>query len=66
MSHGTHVHGGTGAAPAGHLPFSPTEVASFHAEDRKAAAGIIGLMVGIFLIGIGLYLTVCYVCYTWA
>jgi hypothetical protein len=61
MSHHTHHHGSTASVAAGGLPFSPAEVASFHAEDRKAAAGIIGLMVGIFLLGIALYLAVCFI-----
>lgn len=40
------------------LPFSEAEVQALHGDDRKAAAIIIGLMSGIFLIGITLYVIV--------
>ncbi len=55
MAHQPHQHG---SSPA--LPFTPAEVELFHAEDRKAATAIIGLMTGIFTIGVCLYLIVCY------
>ena len=41
------------------LPFSPADIDSFHADDKKAAAAIVGLMVGIFTIGFLGYLAVC-------
>jgi hypothetical protein len=47
-------------APSTASPFTPTDVAMFQREDRKAAAAIIGLMVSIFLMGICLYLIVCW------
>ena len=40
-------------------PFTPTEVALFQSEDRNAATAMIGLMVGIFMIGIAIYTVVC-------
>lgn len=46
--------------PPGVAPFTPTDVALFQREDRSAAAAVIGLMASIFVMGIGLYLIVCY------
>jgi hypothetical protein len=40
--------------------FSSTEVDGFQADDRRAAAAIVGLMVGIFTLGLIGYLGVCY------
>jgi hypothetical protein len=64
MSETPHAHGeaccNAPAPPGLQLPFTPAEIALFQAEDRKAATAIIGLMLTIFLIGIGLYLIVCY------
>ena len=45
---------------AAEMPFSPAEVATFQSEDRSAATAMIGLMAGIFLIGIAIYSIVCY------
>lgn len=39
-------------------PFTPAEIASFHAEDRAAARNIVLLMLVIFLIGVTLYTVV--------
>ncbi|HLJ94747.1 MAG TPA: hypothetical protein VKU02_16285 [Gemmataceae bacterium] len=40
--------------------FTPAEVEAFQADDRSAATAIVGLMVGIFTIGLFGYLGVCY------
>jgi Flp pilus assembly pilin Flp len=40
--------------------FTPTEVEALRADDRSAAAAIVGLMVGIFTLGLIGYLGVCY------
>jgi Flp pilus assembly pilin Flp len=39
--------------------FSPSEVEAFRADDRNAAAAIVGLMAGIFTLGLIGYLGVC-------
>ena len=49
----THAH-----APAKN-PFTPAEWEKFEADDRHAAALIIGLMAVIFTIGLVLYLYIC-------
>jgi hypothetical protein len=41
------------------LPFSPVDIDSFHADDKRAAAAIVGLMVGIFTLGLIGYFGVC-------
>jgi hypothetical protein len=47
------------AAPAGdHHIFTPGEVEVFKAEDRGAAAAIVGIMVSIFTLGLIGYLAV--------
>lgn len=56
--HGTHTHDNPAHGPA--TPFTPAETTEFHAQDRSAATAIVGLMVGIFLIGVVLYLGVIY------
>jgi hypothetical protein len=58
MSHGTHADHGSGSTATAN--FSPAEVETFHAEDRSAATAIVGLMVGIFAMGLVGYLVVCY------
>ena len=40
--------------------FSPTELAAFRQADTQAATAIVVLMLGIFTIGIALYLGVMY------
>jgi hypothetical protein len=40
--------------------FTPAEVETFWADDRSATAAIVGLMVGIFTLGLIGYLCVCY------
>jgi hypothetical protein len=40
--------------------FPAAEVERFHTADRQAASHIIGLMGGIFTIGLLLYATVCW------
>ena len=37
------------------LPFTENEVQDLHAEDYKAAIAVVGLMLGIFCIGVILY-----------
>lgn len=40
------------------LPFSPAEVESFRADDKRTAAVIVYLMVGIFTLGLVGYFAV--------
>jgi hypothetical protein len=47
---------GTPAAPV--LPFSPEEWQTFRTWDKTAGAYIVGLMAGIFTVGLVLYLIV--------
>jgi hypothetical protein len=49
--------GATGHAAA--VPFSATDVQAFAADDRRAATAIVGLMAGIFTIGLCGYALVC-------
>jgi hypothetical protein len=56
MSHEQTASHGSGKAT---LPFTPTEVEAFHTQDKHAATAIVGLMVGIFVLGVVLYLGVC-------
>jgi hypothetical protein len=62
--HGEHVHGPNCGhehhAPAA-PPFTKTEVATMHDEDRKAAGNIVMLMASIFVAGVIGYLVVDYV-----
>jgi Flp pilus assembly pilin Flp len=39
--------------------FTPAEVEAFQADDRSAATAIVGLMAGIFALGLIGYLGVC-------
>jgi Flp pilus assembly pilin Flp len=39
--------------------FTPAEVEAFRADDRSAATAIVGLMAGIFALGLIGYLGVC-------
>ena len=39
--------------------FTPTEVEAFRADDRSAATMIVGLMAGIFTLGLVGYIGVC-------
>jgi hypothetical protein len=39
--------------------FSPAEVEAFRADDRSAATAIVGLMAGIFALGLIGYIGVC-------
>jgi hypothetical protein len=45
---------------AGQAIFTPVEVEGFQTDDKSAAAAIVGLMVGIFSLGLVGYLAVCY------
>jgi hypothetical protein len=54
--HGHHDH------PAPANPFSNSEVASMHDEDRRAAGNIVVLMLAIFVAGVIGYMVVGYVC----
>lgn len=57
MSHGSApAHDSTAT---GTTLFTPAEVDTFHADDRSAATAIVGLMVGIFTLGLIGYLLVC-------
>lgn len=40
--------------------FTPAECETLRSEDRDAAAHIVGLMVGIFLVGVVMYLWIAY------
>jgi hypothetical protein len=51
-SHG-HAHA---SASAGQLPFSPEECAALHEEDKRAATHVVMLMLGVFTIGVIMYL----------
>src|SRR5690349_20925847 len=46
-------------------PFTPTEQAAFHADDWAAGRNIVVLMLGIFIIGVCLYLVVDYFAFYW-
>jgi hypothetical protein len=45
---------------AGANVFSPSQIDEFRLDDKRAAAAIVGLMAGIFSIGLILYLGVCW------
>jgi hypothetical protein len=61
MSHGSFSnHAPADPASAGPALFSPAEIDTFRADDRSAATAIVGLMAGIFSIGLIGYLLVCY------
>ncbi len=65
-SHGDKPHdsheGHCCAAHAAPAPFTNTEVASMHDEDRKAAGNIVLLMLTIFVAGVIGYAVVGYIC----
>jgi hypothetical protein len=42
-----------------HPVFTPAEIEAIRADDRSAAAAIVGLMAGIFALGLVGYLAVC-------
>jgi hypothetical protein len=48
------------SGPTANLPFSAADIESFHADDKRAAAAIVGLMVSIFTLGLIGYLCVCW------
>jgi hypothetical protein len=50
----------TAVPPARPLPFAPPEVAAFRAEDRAAATAIVGIMAGIFTLGLIGYVVICF------
>src|SRR5438034_10372936 len=60
MSHDASAHHGRSGSSTGALPFPPTEVEALHDQDKKAATAIVGLMVGIFILGVLGYLVVCW------
>ena len=45
-----HAHGMAQTAPQS--PFSPQEIAEFQAADRTTATHIVGMLVGIFCLGV--------------
>ena len=53
MAHDSHAVSSSSA-------FSTNEVESFKSDDRGSATAVVALMVGIFTIGLVLYLGVCY------
>ncbi len=57
MTEAAHHDHGHGAALTGN-PFPEAEWATLQKDDRQAAASVIGLMAGIFSIGLVLYLVV--------
>ena len=60
MSHADHPETGiTAHPPAPSAVFAPAEIEAFHADDRSAATAIVGLMAGIFIIGLLGYTAVC-------
>jgi hypothetical protein len=46
----------------GKAPFSDADIESFHVSDRHGAAAIVGLMAGIFSLGLVLYIIVALCC----
>jgi hypothetical protein len=46
--------------PPGPSPFPPEMVDAFRTDDKRAGAAIVLLMCGIFVIGLVLYLGVCW------
>jgi hypothetical protein len=52
--HGSAPH----EVPTGVLPYSESEWQTFREEDKMAGTRIVGLMVGIFLVGLVLYIGV--------
>jgi hypothetical protein len=57
MTHAISSEHGNGGA-AGSTLFSPAEIETFKSEDRAAGAAIVGLMAGIFTLGLIGYLLV--------
>ncbi len=43
-------------------PFTEAEIAAFREDDKKAARNFVGLMLGIFIGGVVLYLIVDFIC----
>ena len=60
MSHDPSAPHGYSASGTGALPFTSAEVETFHDQDKKAATAIVGLMGGIFILGVLGYLAVCF------
>ena len=60
MSHDASAHHGPSGGSMAALPFQPAEVEAFHEQDKRAATAIVGLMVGIFVMGVVGYLLVCF------
>ena len=56
----SHSHGSEHGAGHGKCPFPPAEVEALHKDDVHAATAIVVLMLSIFVIGVALYLGVCY------
>jgi hypothetical protein len=63
MNHSEHsAHGGHPTPDISSQPaFSASDWETFQAEDRQAARNIVGLMTGIFILGVFGYLVVAYV-----
>ncbi len=59
MSHaGASDHGTPAFSALGQPIFSPAEIETFRTDDREAATAIVGLMAGIFSVGLIGYLAV--------
>jgi hypothetical protein len=48
-------HSTAHAAHSDDLPFSEEEIKALHDDDKRAATFVVGLMLGIFVVGVILY-----------
>jgi hypothetical protein len=55
-----HAHGDGHGRPHAEGPFTGVELEEFHKDDRRSGGMVVGLMAGIFSIGLLLYITVAY------
>jgi hypothetical protein len=62
MTHAEPSGHGPAPAVAPHAPFAPEEVAALQKEDLTAARMVVGEMLGIFSIGVILYVIVLISC----
>ncbi|MCI0683198.1 MAG: hypothetical protein L0Y71_13940 [Gemmataceae bacterium] len=58
-----HAHDHAHGHPAP-LPFTEEEIQHLHAQDLYAATVVVSLMVGIFSVGVVLYLIVLWACWS--
>ncbi len=59
----THAIPSTNGQEHSATPFSEAQLQEFHRNDRDAAAVLVLLMAGIFLVGVALYTVVAFVTY---